>query len=110
MNTPGVPSWLKWKGFPLLPLVEVMGMFIKPIALCIRLFANMTAGHMIILALISLIFIFSKNGEAWGVGLSIGVVSTAFTVFVYFIEIFQSTIEAARSTQATATMREYEFV
>jgi len=56
-NTPGVPWWLKFP-FPLMPMVEFIGIFTKPIALMIRLFANITAGHILILSLISLIIIF----------------------------------------------------
>ena len=49
-NTPGVPWWLK--AFPLMPIVELVGVFTKPIVLMIRLFANMTAGHIVILGFI----------------------------------------------------------
>lgn len=54
--TPGVPVWL----LPILVPVELIGIFIKPFALMIRLFANITAGHIIILSLVSLIFIFKS--------------------------------------------------
>ncbi|MDZ7739246.1 MAG: F0F1 ATP synthase subunit A [Bacteroidales bacterium] len=58
-NTPGVPWWLKFP-VPLMPLVELIGVIAKPFALMIRLFANITAGHIIVLSLISLIFIFKS--------------------------------------------------
>ena len=56
-NTPGVPAWLKI--FPLMPIVELVGVFTKPIVLMIRLFANMTAGHIVILGFVVIIFIFN---------------------------------------------------
>jgi len=55
-NTPGVPVWL----LPIMIPVEIIGIFTKPFALMIRLFANITAGHIIILSLISMIFIFKS--------------------------------------------------
>lgn len=55
-NTPGVPVWLA----PIMIPVEIIGMFTKPFALMIRLFANITAGHIIVLSLISMIFIFKS--------------------------------------------------
>jgi F-type H+-transporting ATPase subunit a len=54
--TPGVPFWL----LPIMVPVELIGIIIKPFALMIRLFANITAGHIIILSLVSLIFIFKS--------------------------------------------------
>ncbi|KAA3600396.1 MAG: ATP synthase F0 subunit A [Calditrichaeota bacterium] len=60
--TPGVPVWL----LPIMIPVEVMGLFTKPFALTMRLFANMTAGHVIILALIGLIINFKSYGVALG--------------------------------------------
>jgi len=55
-NTPGVPVWLA----PIMIPVEIIGMFTKPFALMIRLFANITAGHIIVLSLLSMIFIFKS--------------------------------------------------
>jgi ATP synthase subunit 6 len=55
-NTPGVPFWLA----PIMIPVEIISMFTKPFALMIRLFANITAGHIIVLSLISMIFIFKS--------------------------------------------------
>jgi F-type H+-transporting ATPase subunit a len=56
---PDVPVWLKLP-IPLMPLLEMTGMFTKPFVLMIRLFANMLAGHMIVTVFLSLIFIFSS--------------------------------------------------
>ncbi len=69
-NTPGVPWWLKFP-VPLMPLVEVMGVFTKPFVLMVRLFANITAGHIIILGFISLIFIFGNMNLYLGYGVSV---------------------------------------
>lgn len=84
-NTPGVPWWLKW-GIPIMPLVEVIGVFTKPFSLMVRLFANITAGHIIILSLFSLIFIFQS--------IAVGPLSVAFAVFMYFLELFVALLQA----------------
>ncbi len=76
-NTPGVPWWLKYP-IPLMPFVELVGVIAKPFALMIRLFANITAGHIIVLSLISLIFIFKT---VW--------ISPASVVFVLFMDVLE---------------------
>ncbi|CAH1000066.1 ATP synthase subunit a [Neolewinella maritima] len=87
---PGVPTAVK----PLLTVVEVLGLVIKPFSLMVRLFANITAGHIIILSLISLIFIFGQNGESL-VGAGAGaVVSIAFTMFMNCIELLVAFVQA----------------
>ena len=78
----GIPSWL----LPLMIPVEVLGLFTKPFALAIRLFANMIAGHTVILALIGLIFFMGT--------LFIAPVSVAFAVFIYLLEILVALIQA----------------
>lgn len=90
-NTPGVPLWLKLP-IPLMPFVEFLGVFTKPLVLMIRLFANITAGHIIVLGFISLIFIFSEmsTGLAYGVSL----VSIAFNIFITIIELLVAFIQA----------------
>lgn len=80
--TPGVPFWLA----PVMIPVEIIGLFSKPFALMIRLFANITAGHIIILSLISLIFIFKS--------LAIAPVSVAFVLFMDCIEILVAFLQA----------------
>lgn len=90
-NTPGVPWWLKFP-VPLMPLVEFMGMLTKPIVLMVRLFANITAGHMIVLAFVSLIFIFGEKGIVAGYGTS--VFSVAFIVFMDILELLVALIQA----------------
>ncbi len=94
---PGVPLAVK---IILVP-VEVAGVFIiKPAALIIRLFANMVAGHIIILSFVSLIFIFGAMNKGAGWGFS--PVSVLFTVFIYFIEILVAFIQAFIFTNLTA--------
>ena len=95
-NPPGVPGFVK----PILVLVEFLSVFIKPFALIIRLFANMVAGHIIIICLISLIFIFGEINSAIGWGAS--PVSIAFTIFIYFIEILVAFLQAFIFTVLTA--------
>jgi F-type H+-transporting ATPase subunit a len=84
----------------ILILVEFLGIFTKPFALIIRLFANMLAGHIIIICLISLIFIFGGLNKAIGWGFS--PVSIAFSVFIYLIEILVAFIQAFIFTNLTA--------
>lgn len=79
---PGVPVPMKIFLAP----IEVIGMFVKPISLMIRLFANITAGHIIVLALMSLIFVFKSIGVA--------PVSVAFSLFIGVIEIIVTAIQA----------------
>lgn len=95
-NPPGVPLGVK---FILVP-VEFLSVFIKPFALIIRLFANMVAGHIIIICLVSLIFIFANLHPAAGWGAS--PLSVAFTVFIYFIEVLVAFIQAFIFTNLTA--------
>ena len=86
---PNMPILVK---FMLIP-TEIMGLFIKPIALAIRLFANMTAGHLVILSLIGMIFMLSQQfGPAAGYG--VVPASLAFTLFVYLLEILIAFIQA----------------
>ena len=95
-NPPGIPLGVK---FILVP-VEFLGVFIKPMALIIRLFANMVAGHIIIICLISLIFIFGQLNPAVGWGVS--PVSIGFTIFIYFIEVLVAFIQAFIFAMLTA--------
>jgi len=90
-NTPGVPLWLKLP-IPIMPFTEVLGVFIKPFVLMIRLFANITAGHIVALGFFSLIFLFGEMHIAMGYGISI--VSVAFTVFMMFLELLVAFIQA----------------
>jgi F-type H+-transporting ATPase subunit a len=93
---PPVPMGVK----PILVPVEILGVFTKPFALMIRLFANMVAGHILIICLISLIFILGALNQY--VGLGFAPLSIAFTVFIYFIEILVAFLQAFIFTNLTA--------
>jgi F-type H+-transporting ATPase subunit a len=93
---PPVPHGVK---IILIP-VEILGIFTKPFALMIRLFANMVAGHIIIISLISLIFIFGAMSTAIGWGFS--PLSVAFVIFIYFIETLIAFLQAYIFTTLTA--------
>lgn len=86
----GIPVLL----LPLMVLVEVLGLFTKPFALAIRLFANMIAGHTVILALLGLIFFMGT--------IFIAPVSVAFAIFIYLLEILVALIQAYIFTMLTS--------
>lgn len=88
---PDVPVFLK-APLPILPAIEVFGIFTKPFALTVRLFANMTAGHSIILALTCVIFITAKMGPA--IGAPMTVVSVFFMVFMNMLELLVAYVQA----------------
>jgi F-type H+-transporting ATPase subunit a len=90
-NAPGVPWWLKFP-IPLMPVVEFLGVLTKPFVLMVRLFANMTAGHIIILAFMSLIFIFGNMNVY--VGYAVSIFSIAFGVFMSLLELLVAFIQA----------------
>lgn len=90
-NTPGVPWWLKFP-LPLMPIIELLGVFTKPFVLMVRLFANITAGHIIILGFISLIFVFGQTNATAGYGIS--VLSVAMSIFINFLELLVAFIQA----------------
>jgi F-type H+-transporting ATPase subunit a len=96
---PGVPVPMKIFLAP----IELLGVFTKPISLMIRLFANITAGHIIILALVGLIFVFGKAGESVA-GAGAGVlVGGLFTLFLSVIELIVAFIQAFIFTILTAS-------
>ena len=88
---PDVPMFLKFP-LPIMQVIEIFGMFTKPAALCVRLFANMMGGHMIVLTLTVLIFIFAVFGAA-AKGGSV-VVSLLFSIFMLLLDILVSFIQA----------------
>lgn len=94
---PGVPKFM----LVILTPVEILGLFIKPFALTIRLFANMAAGKMLVLSIIGMIFMFA---EIFGdtVGLVSAAVWIPFTVFIYAIKIFASFLQAYIFTMFSA--------
>jgi F-type H+-transporting ATPase subunit a len=91
INAPGVPWWLKFP-IPLMPFVEILSMFTKPFVLAVRLFANITAGHIIVLVFYSLIFIFGSMNIYAGYGISI--VSILFIIFMTMLELLVAFIQA----------------
>lgn len=80
--TPNVPKLL----YPIMVPIEIIGMFTKPFALMVRLFANITAGHIIILSLVGLIFIFETA--------FISPVSIAFVLFMSVLELLVAALQA----------------
>ncbi|MDE6039190.1 MAG: F0F1 ATP synthase subunit A [Paramuribaculum sp.] len=88
---PDVPLWLKFP-LPIMPLIELFGIFTNPAALTVRLFANMMGGHMIVIALTLLIFIFGAFGAA--VAGATSVFSVCFSVFMLLIDVLVSFIQA----------------
>ncbi|WP_132050944.1 F0F1 ATP synthase subunit A [Pseudocnuella soli] len=93
---PPVPGFVKFIMVP----VEILSIFTKAFALIIRLFANMLAGHIIIICLISLIFIFGSISTVAGVGFS--PISVGFAAFIYVIEVLVAFIQAFIFTNLTA--------
>jgi F-type H+-transporting ATPase subunit a len=96
---PGVPAWVK----TILTPVEILGVFIKPMTLMLRLFANITAGHMVMVIFVGLIFVFSKSGENVGAGYGTAVGSTILTLFMMSIELLVAFIQAFVFTILTAS-------
>jgi len=91
---PHVPAWM----WPMMFVIEVVGLVIKPFALMIRLFANMTGGHMVVLSFMGLIFFFAGtelSPMAWGVS----VPAVGFGVFIMIIEGFVALLQAYIFTQ-----------
>jgi F-type H+-transporting ATPase subunit a len=86
---PGVPIFV----MPIMVIIEFLGLLTKPFALAIRLFANMTAGHIVILAFISLIFT---------LGYVIIPVSIAFSLFIYLLELLVAFLQAYIFTMLSA--------
>ena len=86
-----VPWWLK-APLPIMPLIEFFGIWTKPIALMIRLFANMLAGHMAMLVLTCLVFISASLGAAMNTGLTIA--SVIFNIFMNCLELLVAFIQA----------------
>lgn len=96
---PDVPTWLKVP-VPIMPAIELVGVFTKPFALIIRLFANILAGHSIVLGLTCLIFVTVKLGPV--VNTSMTVVSILLTVFISFVELLVAYIQAYVFTMLSA--------
>jgi F-type H+-transporting ATPase subunit a len=89
--TPGVPLWLK-APLPLMPIVEVISIFTGPIALVIRLFANILSGHMVVMVLLGLIFVFSALGTF--IDSIVSVIAIVFSIFMMLLDVLVSFIQA----------------
>lgn len=83
-----------WSLWPIMIPIEILGLFTKPFALCIRLFANMTGGHIVLVSLIGLIFIFRSY--------IIAVAPVAFVVAINFLELFVAVLQAYIFTMLTS--------
>ncbi|KAB2921743.1 MAG: F0F1 ATP synthase subunit A [Bacteroidetes bacterium] len=83
-----------WALWPIMVPIEILGLFTKPFALCIRLFANMTGGHIVIVALIGLIFVFQS--------LAVAPVSVGFALAIYLLELFVAFLQAYIFTMLTS--------
>jgi len=92
----GVPWWL----WPLLFVIELFGMIAKCISLCIRLFANMLAGHVVSLAFLCMIFIFAEMNRIAGVGAIVPALGLA--LFIYVMDVLVSFLQAYIFTILTA--------
>lgn len=99
LTAPGVPWFVK---IILVP-VEIMGMFIKPLTLMLRLFANITAGHIVMVVFISLIFIFGKEGASPGGAYGASIGSAVLTMFMMALELIVSFVQAFVFTMLTAS-------
>lgn len=99
INPPGVPWWLKFP-LPLLPVIELIGVLTKPFVLMIRLFANIVAGHIIILGFLGLIFIFGQMSTIGGFAVS--PLSLFFYIFMGIIELLVAFIQAFVFTLLTS--------
>jgi F-type H+-transporting ATPase subunit a len=108
-----VAKWPYWQhmlampGIPkpvllILTPIEIMGHFIRPFTLMIRLFANIMAGHIVLLVFFCLIFIFSKNGESLVGGLATSPFAMAFTIFINCLELLVGALQAYVFTLLTS--------
>jgi F-type H+-transporting ATPase subunit a len=93
----GGVHWLLW---PIMIPIEVLGTFTKAFALCIRLFANMTGGHIVIVSLLGLIFVFGKLSPA--LGYAVSVPSILFTLGIDLLELFVAVLQAYIFTMLTS--------
>ncbi|MDR2843236.1 MAG: F0F1 ATP synthase subunit A [Candidatus Symbiothrix sp.] len=96
---PDVPVWLKVP-IPIMPAIELVGVFTKPFALMIRLFANILAGHAIVLGLTCMVFLTVSLGTAMNTGMSI--LSVVMTVFIDCVELLVAYIQAYVFTMLSA--------
>ncbi|MBU6340426.1 MAG: F0F1 ATP synthase subunit A [Bacteroidetes bacterium] len=96
---PGVPALLK---ILVLTPVEILGLFLKPFTLLLRLFANITAGHIVILSFVSLIFIFGDAGKSVGGSITGILASVPLTLFMMALELLVAFLQAFIFTMLSA--------
>jgi len=96
---PEVPAWLKVP-IPMMPVIELFGIFTKPFALMVRLFANIMGGHAIILSLTCVIFITCQLGAV--IGTSLSAVSVVLMIFMNCLEVLVAFIQAYVFTMLSA--------
>ena len=96
---PNVPVAVK----PLLAAVEIMGLFIKPLTLMLRLAGNISAGHIAILSFVGLIFIFGESGASLGGGVIGTAMAIPLTLFMMAIELIVAFVQAFVFTILTAS-------
>lgn len=99
LTAPGIPWFVK----PILIPVEIMGLFIKPLTLMLRLFANITAGHIVLVVFVSLIFIFGKVGASPGGAYGASIGATLLTLFMMALELVVAFVQAFVFTMLTAS-------
>jgi F-type H+-transporting ATPase subunit a len=96
---PGVPAWIK----VILTPVEILSLFLKPFTLLLRLFANITAGHIVILCFVGLIFIFGKGGTSVGGSVAGALAAIPLSLFMMAIELLVAFLQAYIFTMLSAT-------
>jgi F-type H+-transporting ATPase subunit a len=97
---PGVPAFLK---IILITPIEILGVFLKPLTLMLRLFANIAAGHIVILSFVSLIFIIGKSGHSLGGAVGGIIMSVPLTLFMSALELLVAFLQAFIFVMLTAT-------
>jgi F-type H+-transporting ATPase subunit a len=95
---PGVPKWV----LVILTPIEILGVFLKPAVLMLRLFGNITGGHIAVLSIVSLIFIMGEMGEKMGGAAAGGFIAFPILLFVNAMELFVAFLQAYVFTLLTA--------
>ena len=97
-----VPHGLAWPIYIILIPIEIMGLIVKPFALTMRLAANMTGGHIALLALLSLMAIIGEMFHSAAIGIGVAVVSVPMSVAIFGLEIIVVLVQAYVFTLLTA--------
>src|SRR5690606_36793165 len=87
---PGVPAFV----LPIMSPVEILSLFVKPLALMVRLFANLLAGHMVLYSFIGMIFVFAKTLDMGALSYLTALPALAHAIFVYILESFIVLLQA----------------